>query len=66
MVVTSLAVALSFVVEVHVHDGGVLEVVGYDTLLPHGLEDVHQFLSEGRSPNLYSSAGFASGTDDFH
>ena len=46
VIVAGLALIFRFV---KVYNGGVLEVLGYDAFLSHGLEDVYQFLGEDRA-----------------
>ena len=46
VIVSGLAITFPFV---KVYNGGMLEVLGYDTFFLHGLEDVNQFLGEDRS-----------------
>ena len=46
VIVAGLALIFRFV---KVYNGGVLEVLGYDAFLSHGLEDVYQFPGEDRA-----------------
>lgn len=58
VIVAGLGITFPFV---KVHNGGIFKFLSYDTFLPHGLEDVSQFLGEDRAQeDLCASAGIAS------